>query len=68
MTFQVYLPPMNGKIAGWLRGTIWTSDPTRANTFATREDAEAAMAKAAQFHLKRVMKAARITDAAERWS
>jgi hypothetical protein len=66
--FVVYLPPLNGKLAGWLRNTIWTTYADRASTFATREDAEAAMAKAAQFHLKRVMKAARITDAAERWS
>jgi hypothetical protein len=58
--FQVYLPPMNGKLAAWLKGTIWTTYQDTARTFATREDAQAAIEKARKFHLARVMKAARI--------
>jgi hypothetical protein len=63
--FVVYLPAMHGKLQGWLRNTIWTTYPDRATQFATREDAQFAMGRAAEFHLKRTMRAARIIEVVE---
>lgn len=41
----------------YLRGRIWTSEPERATTYATMEDAKAALAKAAKFNPKAARKA-----------
>jgi hypothetical protein len=58
--FVVYLPPMRGKVAGWLRSTTWTTYEDRAQRFATEADAQAGIERARKFHLKTVMKAAQI--------
>ena len=38
-----------GKLTGWLRGTIWTTDRNRADIFSGREIAQEHIAKALQF-------------------
>jgi hypothetical protein len=60
MKYVVYLPPMNGKLAGWVKGTIFTTYEETATRFATEEAAGAALAKMRQFHLARTIKACRI--------
>jgi hypothetical protein len=47
----------------YLRGTIWTSEIERANTYATIEAAQAAIAKSKQFN-PRAAKSARIVEIA----
>lgn len=46
--------------AYWLNGTIWTSDKDRAQKFASRSNAEAALDKARKFMKPALFKAARI--------
>jgi hypothetical protein len=61
--FLVYLPPMRGKLAGWLRSTVFTTYQDRATRYATEADAKAAIERAAKFHLKSQIKATRIVAA-----
>jgi hypothetical protein len=61
--YLVYLPPMRGKLAGWLRSTVFTTYQDRATRYATEADAKAAIERAAKFHLKSQIKATRIVPA-----
>lgn len=56
--YKVYLPWLGNDF--WLRTTVWTVDPERANRFPTKEAAQAAIDKAAKFHPARQMKLAQI--------
>lgn len=47
----------------YLRGTVWSSERTRATEYATQEQAVAALAKAKQFMKAKQFKDARIEDA-----
>ena len=52
----------NGGYEWFLRSTVWTSDRDRANKFATRELAQAALLKAKQFMKAAHFKKARIEE------
>jgi hypothetical protein len=50
----------NNGFTFFLRGTIWTSDPARAQLFADRTEAEFALEKARKFMKPGMFKKARI--------
>lgn len=50
----------NQGVGYFLRGTTWTSEPTRAATFATEADARTALDRARKFMKPAAFKAARV--------
>ena len=62
--YHVHLPAREGKLQGWLRGTVFTAAVERATLYATTDEAQLAIAKAAKFHLKRTIRVLQIVEVA----
>ena len=60
--FNVYLPARNGKLPGWLRGTVFTTAAERATPYVSKEAAQVAISKAAKFHLKQTIRVLQIVE------